>query len=287
MTDLNFNLAEPVFLRNLTIFPIKDGSDKNLNFATIDEVLKSKKGSFSELKNPDVNKIIFDNGGGLPVLMIDGEEITGSLQNRIVARSIIARAHSQRQIPVICAEERRWEEIGGFKTGYCSYPKIRSILASAVNKKVDTQQTVWKEIERKLTVTRTRSRTSSMHEIYENLADEVERYLEGFSGLNHNTVGFIGVAGNQILGCDIFAAPEIYQKFEKKLLRSYALDAIEYQRCRGTCPDIEDFMAKITAVLKTGMSEKNLEHLRFKKAKFLGQAVLFADRPVHISVFPE
>ncbi len=283
--DLNLSLAEPVFLRNLTLFPIKDGSDRNtLNLTTIDEVLESKKGRFCELKDPDVNKIIFDNGGGLPVLMIDGEEVTGSLQNRIIARSIIARAQSRQQIPVICAEEKRWKELGGFKTGYCSYPKIRSILASSI--KEETQQIIWKEIERKLTVTRVQSKTSSMHEIYENLSEEIERYLEGFSGLNQNSVGFVGVAGNQILGCDLFSSPEIYQKFEEKLLRSYALDAIEYQRQRGSIPEVEGFINRVISALKLVKPKRSLGHLRFKGTKLSGQAVLFEDRLVHISAFP-
>jgi len=287
MEELNLNIAEPVFLRNLVIYPIKNGSG-NGEFipSTIDEVIDNNKGEFRELNIPDVNKILFDNRGDQPVLMIDGEEITGSLQNRIIARSSIVEAHLKSNIPVICAEQGRWEEIGGFRTGYCSYPRLRSILAVSLHKKIDTQHEVWKEIERKLTVTKTISKTSSMHEIYENLNDEVERYLEGFEGLNGKTSGFIGVAGNRILGCDIFATPAIYQKFERKLLRSYALDAIEYQRSRGLTTEVNDFFEKLQSTF-VNLNDKTLSgNKRLKGKEFLGQVLYHKNKPVHLSAFP-
>ncbi|MGB9720510.1 MAG: ARPP-1 family domain-containing protein [bacterium] len=284
----NLSLAEPIFLRNLVIYPIKNGSENNrLHHHTIEDLIQNNKGEFRELSVPDVNKIIFDNRGDSPVLMIDGEEITGSMQNRIIAQSSIVEAHTKSNIPVICAEEKRWDEIGGFRTGYCSYPRVRSILASSLHKKIDAQKQIWKEIERKLTVTKTISKTSSMHEIFDNLNNEIERYLEGFETLNHNTVGFIGVAGNQILGCDVFYSPSLYQKFEKKLLRSYALDAIEHQHSKGTRPQVQDFFEKIASAVSGSATTSRSGHRRLKGGKFVGQVVFHNNIPVHLSAFPE
>lgn len=281
------NLGEPIFLRNLIIYPVRnEGTNGNLEIDTIDNLISAGKSIFYELEKPDINKIIFDNRSDSPVLMIDGEEITGAMQNRIIAQSFIAKPHSHSQIPVICAEEKRWKEIGGFKTGYCSYPKVRSILADSFSKKIDTQHQVWKEIDRKLTITRTKSKTSSMHEIFDNLNDELERYIEGFSGLNNNTIGFIGTTGDKILGCDIFASHKVYNKFEEKLLRSYALDAIEYQSIRGSCPDVKNFFDKlIKTISESGLGHKS-GHRRIKGGKLVGQMVFYKSIPLHISAFP-
>ncbi len=280
------NIAEPIFLRNMLIYSINNGgNDKKLKVNTIEDNLNSNSGAFHELSTPDVNKVLFDNQGNSPVLMIDGEEITGAMQNRIIARSTMVEAHTKTNIPVICAEQHRWKELSTFKTGYCSYPKVRSILAKSQNKKIDIQSEVWKEIERKLTITRTRSKTSSMHEIFENLEDEIERYLEGFEGLNHNTIGFIGVAGNKILGCDIFRTPEIYHKFEKKLLRSYILDAIEYQQKSGPSPAVKNFFEAITVKFTSVQTEKPIAHLNFTGKGFTGQAIFYKNEPLHISAF--
>ncbi|MEO0137670.1 MAG: DUF6569 family protein [candidate division WOR-3 bacterium] len=288
MKSHQWKIGDPIFLRNLVLYPIKDGSENDgITIKTIEEAIKNKQAIFRELDTPQINTIIFDNKGNSPVLMLDGEELTGAMQNRIIAQSFIAQARTQSRVPVICAEAKRWETIGGFKTGYCSYPRVRSILASSMSKNLNTQSEVWKEIERKLTVTRTKSRTSSMHEIFDNLNEEIDRYLEGFEGLNSNTVGFIGVAGRQILGCDIFCSPDVYHKFEKKLLRSYALDAIEHQTTRGTGVEVESFLTHLIKSLSKNEQDARMQHLRFKSKNLVGQMVLYKGTPVHISAFPD
>lgn len=291
----DYILSQPVFLRNLVVYPVKtntrharrEDTTDEFNLFTIDDVLVSKKGEFNEYDVPDITKVVFDNKSDLPVVMLDGEEITGSLQNRVIAQSNLIEAMTSSEIPVICVEEGRWEEIGGFETGYCSYPRIRTILSKSRHTRIDTQKTIWKEINRKLTVTRTQSATSSMHDIYNNLKEEVIRYVEDFKSLNHNTVGFIGIVGNRILGCDIFHSPKVYGKFEHKLIRSYALDAIEYQNIRGNHPDVEEFLHSICAILRKKRLGKGTHNTKIKGDGFFGQVLVYRDDIIHLSAFPK
>ena len=150
-------------MRNLLVYPIRGSDTNGMNISSINESLVQEKGEFRELDPPDINRIAFNNQGNDPVLMLDGEEIIGSLQNRIVADSVLITARSTRDIPVICAEEGRWNDIGSFRTGYCSYPGIRAILSQRGKAEHGLQKKIWKEIDRKLTVTKTLSTTSSMH----------------------------------------------------------------------------------------------------------------------------
>ena len=168
----NLQLTEPVFLRNLLVYPIRASDTNGMNISSINETMLQEKGEFRELDPPDINRIAFHNQGDDPVLMLDGEEIIGSLQNRIVADSMLIPARSNRNIPVVCVEEGRWDDIGSFQTGYCSYPGIRAILSRRGKEETGLQKRIWKEIERKLTVTKTLSTTSSMHDIYGNLEDD-------------------------------------------------------------------------------------------------------------------
>jgi hypothetical protein len=281
----SITLAEPVFLRNLVISPVKGGTGNGFKPVTIDEIMDSKKGFLQESDTPDINEIQFSNDSGDPVLMLDGEEIIGAMQNRIIAHSHMIEPHSTERIPVVCVEEGRWEELGGFRTGYCSYPRLRAVLLRSRHRKTDVQKTVWKEITRKLTVTRTQSATSSMHDIYENLDDEVARYVEDFRGLNHGTIGFIGSAGDRILGCDLFHNAHTYQKFEPKLIRSYALDAIEHRQKKGNRPETEQFLNRIISALQK-RTRKGQPYIHFKGAGFIGQTLLHNNTLLHISVFP-
>ena len=280
-------LGESVFMRNLLIYPIQGSIDVGISVASIDDVLDDMRGEFCELDTPDINRISFCNRGDTPVLMLDGEEIIGSLQNRIIADSTFVDAHMTSSIPVICAEEGRWSELGTFKTGYCSYPGIRAILSRQGKRENGAQKKVWKEIERKLTITKTLSTTSSMHDIYNNLDDEVTRYVEDFSGLNHNTIGFIGVAGNKILGCDLFSDPSTYRHFEHKLLRSYALDAIEHRKPSGGNIDTEDFLQDINNSLDKKKFSTKTHHFTLRGDSFSGQGINYRNRIIHLSAFPK
>lgn len=279
-------VGEAVFLRNLTLFPVGLASANGAEVASVDEVLHDDLGEFRELDTPRVGEIEFDNRSDKPVLMLDGEEITGSLQNRIIAASTYVEPRSARNIEVICAEEDRWDELGAFTAGYCSYPGVRAILSGRGRRKDGVQQTVWEEIERKLTVTRTLSATSSMHDIYDNLEDDVSRYLEDFRGLNHDTIGFIGVAGGKILGCDIFAGRAAYRKYEARLIRSYALDAIEHRRANAVRHDAGRFFDKIRQGLASKRFSPRSHHFKLKGKGFSGQGIHHHASIVHLSAFP-
>lgn len=281
-----FELNEPVFLRNLTLYPLSGVTTDGPQIATINELLNEHTAIFRELDPPDINRISFQNQADEPVLMLDGEEIIGSMQNRIAADSILIPARSTSNIPVICAEEGRWSDIGSFQTGNCSYPGIRAILSRRGKGENGLQKKVWKEIDRKLTVTKTLSTTSSMHDIYNNLEDEVTRYMEDFQSLNHDTIGFIGVAGKTVLGVDMFCDPATYHKFERKLVQSYALDAIEHRKSGKASIDVMAFLGKVQESLGKKKLTARTRHFSLKSGAFSGQGQFFNDRIVHLSLFP-
>ncbi|UCF70633.1 MAG: hypothetical protein JSW49_10640 [candidate division WOR-3 bacterium] len=283
----NLELSEPVFLRNLRVHPIQGSATDGVKISAISEILQQQSGEFLELDPPDINRIAFDNKGNHPVLMLDGEEIVGAMQNRIIADSTLVTAQSTIDIPVICAEEGRWNAIGEFRTGYCSYPSIRAILSRRGKRENKLQKRVWKEIERKLTVTKTLSTTSSMHDIYNNLEDEVTRYVEGFESLNHDTIGFIGVTGNKILGCDLFLDHATYRKFEERLIRSYALDAIEHRKSSSAGVDATGFLENIKNSLNKKKISLKKHHFVLKEERYSGQGLTHDGRIIHLSVFPK
>ena len=104
-----------------------------------------------------------------------------------------------------------------------------------------------------------------MHDIYNNLEDEVARYIEDFDTMNHNTIGFVGVAGGKILGCDMFLNPATYHKFERKLLRSYALDAIEHRKSVPAGIGAAKFFEDIKNTLYKKKLSDTLRHFSLKE----------------------
>ncbi|MFP6642193.1 MAG: DUF6569 family protein, partial [Candidatus Latescibacterota bacterium] len=45
-----------------------------------------------------------------PVLLMEGEELVGALQNRVVNSTILIAPNSETVIPVSCSEEGRWQK---------------------------------------------------------------------------------------------------------------------------------------------------------------------------------
>jgi hypothetical protein len=283
---MDYRISEPRYLRNLEIFPIAGEDGGTGSPLILDDVIPSGRASFREADVPEVDRIVFENRGDEPVFMLDGEEITGSLQNRIITASRISQPRAVEKVGVVCVEENRWDEIGGFQTGSYSYPRIRSILVQSRGRKNDLQQVIWQEVDRKITVTRTRSATSSMHDVYLNLQDEIERYLEGFESLNHGTVGFVAACGNRILGADLFGSKTLYRKLERKMIRSYALDAIEFRRPAKGDPGIGDFLVSFQSALSRGASRRSDRSSALKTRILTGRALYRGRGLVHASAFP-
>ena len=52
------------------------------------------------------------NDADRPVLLLDGEELIGAKQNRILNMTVLVAAHAALRIPVSCVEQGRWSYRG-------------------------------------------------------------------------------------------------------------------------------------------------------------------------------
>ncbi len=281
---MNYRIDRPLFLRNLQLHPLLIESPEECRLRAIGSLLGEKRIQIEELDAPVINKIDINNLGDDSLLLIDGEEITGAMQNRIVSASTFIPARTRKTISVVCVEEGRWRQAGRFTTGFCSYPRIRSILLGSKSDR-ERQEHVWNEITRKLTSTRINSVTSSMHDIFKGLDDELDRYFEDFKALNGNTAGFIAVAGNRILGADLFANQAVFRQFEHRLIRGYAMEAYELTRNQSGTPDTGCFFTVITKALEPRRTDRKAR-IRFSEQGIAGQAIFHRGTLLHLSAFP-
>ena len=78
-------------------------------YLTLDEALASGVDEITEVSEQgSVPDLKFINRGPQPVLILDGEELLGAKQNRIVNLTILVAANSELTIPVSCVEAGRW-----------------------------------------------------------------------------------------------------------------------------------------------------------------------------------
>src|SRR5688572_21752252 len=55
-----------------------------------------------------VPTLTVENLGERPILLLDGEELLGAKQNRILNTTVLVAAHATVEIPVSCVEQGRW-----------------------------------------------------------------------------------------------------------------------------------------------------------------------------------
>ncbi len=73
----------------LTVFPITGGSIGGINYLTFDDAMRKGVLIVSEKGSGEVNMVCVRNKSSQPVFVMDGEEIVGARQNRIVNSSVM------------------------------------------------------------------------------------------------------------------------------------------------------------------------------------------------------
>ena len=114
MKELNEFIAglhtgEPVEFNRLKIRPIFVDEDRKLPFLDLEEALKQGFIEITEIsEGGSVPDLEVSNKSHEDVIILDGEELIGAKQNRIVNTTIVVAATSKLKIPVSCVEQRRW-----------------------------------------------------------------------------------------------------------------------------------------------------------------------------------
>src|SRR5690242_11481677 len=101
--------AEPQIYKNIAIVPLIAPEYGTVEYSTLGEALATQDVSISEVSaEGSVPDLMVVNHGNKLVLLIDGEELAGAKQNRVLNTSILLKEVSETKIPVSCTEQGRW-----------------------------------------------------------------------------------------------------------------------------------------------------------------------------------
>lgn len=185
---------------------LKEALEKNL--LTITEV--SQSGSVPELKV--LNKV------EIPVLLLDGEELAGAKQNRVLKTTILLKENSETIIPVSCTEQGRWAYASRdfVDSGNIMNRSVRSKKVSSVNRSLEEsqvyradQRAVWEGIEFSAEMANVHSPTGAMKDVFESREDDLRGYLNAFHSVPNQKGIFVMVNG-RVAGFDILSLSSAY-----------------------------------------------------------------------------
>jgi hypothetical protein len=285
-------LDTPFFLRNLLVYPLSGGNGGD--FVTLDEGLGE---GWAKIQDPgQVERAVLEYSGADPMFLLNGEEILGALQNRVMNTAVLVGENSIVELPVSCAEEGRWSGSEEFATGHsAAFPSLRAVLADSVTQSLSRgkgftsdQKGIWDTIRDTLTHLNVQSQTQSMHDAYQTLQDEVKRYTEGMD-FNGRYSGFIGAAGGRVLGMDYFGSRSLFGKLKEKLILSYGLEALRLTGEGQTAADddlVEKFLEDVRNLKFEEYEAVDLgTELRATTEDYASAALVNDDGLVHLSAF--
>ncbi|HSH09293.1 MAG TPA: DUF6569 family protein, partial [Oceanipulchritudo sp.] len=96
-------------IQNLTIFPVFLSHTTGPVYIASSEALEHHGMEVREVSaGGTVPNLMVVNPSDMHVLLLDGEELRGAKQNRIINTTLLLAPRSQTTIPVSCTEQGRW-----------------------------------------------------------------------------------------------------------------------------------------------------------------------------------
>jgi hypothetical protein len=304
MTSLNdefqqLEIGERCHFRNLTLFPLlRRTALAEPDYVLLEDAILHDTARITELNaGGSVPELRFENGCERPVLLLDGEELIGAKQNRVLNLTILAPAKHTLVIPVSCVEAGRWHmETPEFKLAtHLMYSRARAARTAHVTQSMRTsgacrsdQSALWDELALKAVRVDAQSPTRAMSAMYERHALSVEEYARAF-GWQERQAGVAFAICGQLLGLDLLDHCATARRLFPKLVRSYAMDALDAPQHR-TDPageqQLAEFLAHLTSSPMFSQPAVGLgKDIRLGGSAVAGAALWAEDRYVHVCAF--
>ena len=297
VTFPEIRVGEPVRHESLSVFPLFAGGESMVEYLLSDEGIASGNITVEEVsEGGSVPNLLVENKGEIRVLFIEGEQLVGAKQNRVLNTSVLIAAKSKVKIPVSCVEQGRWSYQSrhfGASDSHSS-SKLRWFLKMSVSDSLrqtgthmSDQGKIWSEVARQQKSLGTPSRTGAMSDTFENYKQRVAefqdkvKYVDGASG--------VAVAiGNHIVAVDMFDKPSTCRKVWNRLLSGFVLDALESKTdaAQAGAAQVKELLGTAQGMswVKAEPVGEGEEYRADSVAELHASALTFQASPLHLSL---
>lgn len=291
-------LGEATTFKNLSLFPLLNGTPGAPDYLTLEEALQAGLVSVTEVhESGEVNALKVINRAPQAVLIVDGEELVGAKQNRVVNLTILVPAEQTVVIPVTCVEQGRWHHVSrGFRTSPQTMAatmrarKSRQVYyrRETVGDALADQGALWEHISMLAMDMGVHSATEALSDIYAQYEPTLRDYERAFQP-HEGQVGALFAVNGRIVSLDLFDYARTFALYFPKLLRSVALDAIAYFQPQFTPLSREaaqQFLERVARADARGFPTVGEgEDVRLRGAGVVGSALVAHERVVHLCAF--
>jgi hypothetical protein len=282
----------------LTVFPLIGADHEGSAYTLLDVALDEGSARVTEVSaSGAVPELRFENTGKRPVLILDGEELVGAKQNRVLNLTILAPAKEVIIIPVSCVEAGRWAEMSkSFSLSkQVMYSRGRARKAAQVSGNLarkmrarSDQAAIWGDIDQLAERYSVASETSRMSDVFDSKRADIDGYVKAFAAVDEQ-VGAVFALGGRVRGVELLSGHDALRGLFSKLVRSWALDAIAAAEEATEVPPAE----AVREFLKDVGSAKTTTHdavglgtdVRLSSDRLAGGALVHEDCVVHLCAF--
>jgi hypothetical protein len=278
----------PILTEEVPELPILESLEAGLSKGSI------RIGETSE--SGEVPFLLLENTGDLPVILLDGEEVVGGKQNRIINTTLVVPAHTTVKIPVSCIQAGRWrKDRADFESGQSIFrAKSRAVQKSTVTASVrargsyrSDQHAVFDQVRESLRAWGVRSETSDFTEGRERVAHRIEEFVEAIRPAE-SQIGAIFINSEGILGLEMLGTPILFSLVYQKVTRSFAFEVFGGPDMNGVSVDgAREWWEKI---LQSEFSRHAPpaagEDIRMGTHDLIGSGLVWNGVLVHFSCFP-
>ncbi len=280
---------------NLLIVPLKFMAEGKVDYICLDDALASKSIEITEVsEGGSVPELYLKNNSDKNILLLDGEELVGAKQNRILNTTILLSVGVSTKIPVSCVEAGRWQYENRNFSGSnrmspssLKFKKSRSVsqtlMYSMGSSFRSDQGEVWDEVQNLASVNFVNSKSNAMSDIFESKDKDINSYLDNFSN-NEGQNGLAAFINGKIVGIEFISQASVFAKIYPKLVRGYAMDAISFNeeyKIENPNEICQKFIADISNIESNCFKSINLgEDCRFVTPTIAGSALVYEEEEV-------
>jgi hypothetical protein len=294
------NLGNAQIYKNIAIFPLTDGGGDTVSYMTLSEALESHVLTVTEVsQSGSVPELKVTNNADKPVLLLDGEELAGAKQNRVLNTTVLVPEKKTIIIPVSCTEAGRWSFATAefYDSGMVMARCVRSRKSQSVSEGLKVspdfradQGEVWDGIACLQKAAAVLSPTAAMRDVFEAHRESLDEAIRAFP-LVAGQVGILAVISGQAAGFDLVSSSAAYMHLHGKLLKSYLMDALIEKRPAAADPAAAIKAAQEFLGRAMGCEEQTFKSVghgddyRFKGDRIAGSALVYGDTVIHAAFF--
>ena len=298
-------LGDTIRFKNLSVVPLFSNAGANtsaLNYISLKHGMEKNLVEITEIsEGGSVPTLQVHNRGNKPLFILDGEELVGAKQNRIVNTSMLLAAKSYFQVPVSCTERGRWSynsrkfsDSGVVMSSKARYSKSERVYASLKRKAGYNaeQSMVWNDIETMHQKYATSSGTRAMKDAFVQKENEIKDYIAAFP-LQLYQNGMIVFQNGKLVGGEFISNPDVYADLHVKLIKSFSIEAMhEREEIQTNDFDLQKEASQNLHLLKEATATEHQpiglgKDIRLETASNKASALEYEGEVVHISFFPK